>query len=72
MIKIGGIYKHFKNHKLYKIICLAKHSETMEDMVVYEPQYESENKIWVRPALMFDEEVEFDGKRQKRFQLVES
>ena len=41
-------------------------------MVVYEPQYESENKIWVRPALMFDEEVEFDGKRQKRFQLVES
>ncbi len=71
-IKIGKIYKHFKNGKLYKVINIARHSETMEDMVIYEPQYESESKLWVRPLKMFAEKVEWpkdSGKKVFRFTL---
>jgi len=69
-IKIGSIYRHFKNKKLYKVIGVAKHSETMEEMVIYEPQYKSENRLWVRPLSMFLEKVELNGIKQKRFELV--
>lgn len=71
--KIGGIYKHFKTGNLYKVLAIAKHSETMEDLVVYEAQYESEiAKVWVRPLKMFSEEVEWpvgSGVKVLRFQL---
>lgn len=48
-----GIYEHYKG-KRYKVIGVAKHSETLEDLGVYEPLYESSlAKMWVRPISMF-------------------
>lgn len=62
MVKPNEIYTHYKNPEhLYKIIGVAKHSETLEDMVVYQALYESDNfpmfQIWVRPLSMFEEIV---------------
>lgn len=59
MIQIGATYRHYKG-KEYKVIALAKHSETLEDMVVYAAQYESEfpfGQVWCRPASMWNELV---------------
>lgn len=65
-----GIYKHSKTGNLYKVHFLAKHSETLEDMVVYECLYENErSKFWVRPASMFTEIVTIDGNEVPRFQF---
>jgi hypothetical protein len=65
-----GFYRHYSG-KLYRVIGIAKHSETLEDMVVYEPQYENElSKLWVRPLGMFLEEVEIEGKKLPRFSFV--
>ena len=61
----GRIYKHFKGNK-YKLIDVAKHSETLEEMVVYKALY-GDGGVWVRPASMWDEEVEFEGRKVKRF-----
>lgn len=69
MIKIGGNYRHFKGNR-YKVLHLAKHSETEEELVVYQALY-GERGIWVRPLAMFCEEIERDGKRMQRFTLVE-
>lgn len=70
MIKLGK-YKHFRG-KEYKVLGVVKHSETLEDMVLYEPLYEdSSAKLWVRPINMFLEEVEVDGKKIKRFEFIE-
>ena len=56
-LKLGGIYQHYKG-KNYRVIDLARHSETLEWMVVYECLYENpEGKIWVRPLKMFLETV---------------
>lgn len=68
MIKLG-LYKHYKGG-LYKVVGTAKHSETMEDMVVYEhaDKEKHEFKLWVRPAKMFLETVEIDGKKVPRFE----
>ena len=63
-----GVYEHYKNGKKYRVLGVAKHSETLEDMVVYEALYENEmSKLWVRPLAMFLEEVEFNGKQVPRF-----
>lgn len=68
--KIGGTYRHYKN-KLYKVIGVAKHSETLEDLVVYETLYDNKlSRLWVRPKTMFLEEVEVGGQKVPRFQLV--
>lgn len=64
----GNIYRHFKGN-LYKVIGSAKHSETGEDMVVYQPLY-GEGGLWVRPAKMFYETVEVDGKTVPRFAKI--
>ena len=64
-IEIGKIYKHYKGN-LYKVIALAKHSETAEDMVVY--QNIEKGDIWVRPKSMWSEIV---GDKIARFTLVE-
>ena len=64
-----GIYKHFKGN-LYEVLFTARHSETMEDMVVYKALY-GDGQIWTRPLSMWNEEVERDGKRFKRFEFVE-
>lgn len=66
-----GIYKHYKG-KDYKVIGIAKHSETLEDLVVYETLYENEiSKLWVRPTSLFTSTVEIDGKQVPRFAFVQ-
>ena len=64
-----GIYKHFKGN-LYEVVAVAKHSETLEDMVVYKALY-GDGDVWVRPLSMWDEVVERDGNQFKRFELIE-
>lgn len=64
----GKIYMHYKGNK-YKVLCTAKHSETLEEMVVYQALYGNKD-IWVRPLSMWNEEVLVDGKKVKRFELV--
>lgn len=67
-----GKYQHSKTGNYYRVIALAKHSETLEDLVVYECLYKNpRSKIWVRPMKMFLEEVEIDGKKVPRFKSVE-
>ena len=66
-IKIGK-YRHFKGNK-YEVIAIAKHSETTEDYVVYRALY-GDGGIWVRPASMWNETVERDGKTFKRFTYI--
>ncbi len=68
MIK-RGIYKHYKG-KEYRVLSVARHSETLEDYVVYEPLYESESAFWIRPLTMFVESVEVGGKRVPRFEFI--
>ena len=69
MIKLG-IYKHYKGN-LYRVVGIAKHSETFEDLVYYEALYEnSESRFWVRPLDIFCEEIEIDGKKIKRFEFI--
>jgi len=63
-----GIYKHFKGNR-YEVLGIALHSETVEEMVIYKALY-GEGKIWVRPASMWDEEVEYEGKKVKRFEFI--
>lgn len=67
MIKPGK-YRHFKGNE-YEVIGTAKHSETMEEMVVYRALY-GEFGLWVRPASMWEETVERDGKTYKRFTYI--
>ncbi|KKQ55701.1 MAG: hypothetical protein US74_C0024G0015 [Parcubacteria group bacterium GW2011_GWA2_38_13] len=67
MLKLGK-YSHY-NGKEYEVIGIAKHSETLEELVVYRALYGS-NDLWVRPIDMFIEEVEVDGKRVVRFQYI--
>lgn len=68
-----GAYKHYKGGQV-KVIGIAHHSETLEEMVVYECQYESlsfgKGSLWVRPLGMFLEEVEVEGKMVKRFEYL--
>ncbi|WP_256489704.1 DUF1653 domain-containing protein [Pleionea sp. CnH1-48] len=61
-----GIYRHFKGN-LYKVMGVATHSETMEQVVVYQPQY-GERGLWVRPLSMFTERVEHEGQKVARFE----
>lgn len=63
-----GIYRHFKGNK-YKVLCLAKDSETLEASVVYQALY-GDGQIWVRPAQMWNETVDFNGEKVKRFEYI--
>ena len=64
-----GIYRHFKGN-LYRVLCTARHSETAEEMVVYQALY-GEGGIWVRPAAMWNETINLDGYCGPRFRWVE-
>ena len=66
-IKLGK-YRHFKGNE-YEVVAIAKHSETLEKMVVYK-DLKNDGKVWVRPALMWNETVERDGKVFKRFEFI--
>ena len=65
---ILGKYRHYKGN-LYEVIGLAKHSETLDAMVVYRALY-GKNELWVRPASMWNEEVNVGGTMIKRFTYI--
>lgn len=67
-IIINGIYQHFKGNK-YKVIGIARHSENLENLVVYQ-KLDNNKELWVRPVKIFSEEVEVDGKRVLRFKNI--
>ena len=58
---------------MYEVLGIARHSETLEEMVVYQALYDGEfgkKALWVRPVKMFFGEVEIDGKKMSRFSFV--
>lgn len=63
-----GRYRHYKGNE-YEVIGLARHSETMEPLVVYRALY-GEHGLWVRPRDMFLESVDIEGKRLPRFARI--
>ena len=65
---LPGRYRHFKGGE-YEVLCLARHSETLEEMVVYRALYGAK-EVWVRPASMWTERVERDGKAFPRFTRI--
>ncbi len=68
-----GKYQHFKNKKFYEVVGIVRHSETLEEMVVYKALYKSEfgeNALWVRPLKMFMETVEWEGQKVPRFEYL--
>jgi hypothetical protein len=69
-----GRYRHYKG-KEYEVMGMAYHSETLEEMVIYRPLYKPKDEFkdgyfWVRPVKMFEEMVEWKGKKVKRFEFV--
>lgn len=62
-----GKYRHYKGNE-YEVIGIARHSETLEELVVYRALY-GDNRLWVRPCSMFLDEVFWEGKKQPRFVL---
>lgn len=68
-IKLGK-YQHYKGN-FYRVLGVAKHSETLEEMVVYECLYDNpQSKLWVRPLKMFLESVIVDGTKISRFTYI--
>lgn len=63
-----GKYQHYKG-KEYRALGLARHSETLEELVVYQALY-GDHDLWVRPLKMFSEEVEIDGQKVPRFKYL--
>ena len=67
MVPETGLYRHYKGQP-YRVLGTARHSETMETLVVYQALY-GEHGLWVRPAAMFAESVTVDGACVPRFAL---
>ena len=65
-----GIYRHFKGSE-YEVLFTAKNSETLEPMIVYRALY-GDREVWVRPASMWNETVERDGKTYRRFTRIDA
>ena len=63
-----GKYRHFKGNE-YEVVAVGKHSETLEDYVIYRALY-GEGGFWVRPLSMFLENVEREGKTIPRFKYI--
>ena len=66
---IGGRYRHYKGNE-YTVLGVARHSETLEEMVIYRAEY-GERGVWVRPKAMFLEEVSVAGKTVFRFTYMD-
>jgi hypothetical protein len=71
----GEVYQHYKKvvdgkPAQYRVVCVARHSETMEDLVIYEALYPNETKFWARPLTMFLEIVAYEGQKVERFKKV--
>jgi len=66
-----GTYQHSKKGTFYRVIGVGKHSETLEDFVVYETLYDNPlSKIWIRPKNMFLEIITLNGKKVPRFKFI--
>ena len=63
-----GRYRHYKGNE-YTVVGVARHSETLEELVVYRQEY-GDHGLWVRPAAMFAETVVIDGQTVPRFQFL--
>ena len=63
-----GRYRHYKGNE-YTVLGVARHSETLEELVVYRQEY-GDRGLWVRPAVMFAETVTVDGKAMPRFAAI--
>jgi cyclomaltodextrinase len=63
-----GRYRHFKGNE-YEVLGVAKHSETLEDVVVYRALY-GEHGLWIRPVAMFLDTIERDGRKIRRFEYI--
>ncbi len=71
-ITIGTLFEHYKG-KRYKFLGIVRHSETLEELVLYEALYENKlGNIWVRPKKMFFESILIDGKQTRRFRPLNS
>jgi hypothetical protein len=72
---VGKRYRHYKNGKEYIVLAIAYQSETMEKMVIYEAQYDTEDlgekPVFARPQEMFEEHVEVGGKLTERFTKID-
>jgi hypothetical protein len=68
-----GLYEHYKGHQ-YEVLGVARHSETLEEMVIYRALYDSSefgsDALWVRPKEMFLELVKIEGREMPRFRFV--
>ena len=65
-----GLYKHYKGN-IYEVLGVAKHSETLEEYVVYKATYQNEGEnLWIRPKTMFLEKIIVNGKPIARFEPV--
>jgi len=69
-LKPGSRYEHYSG-KLYELIAVARHSETLDELVVYQALYGDMN-VWVRPIKMFCEKVEINGCMVPRFRCIEN
>lgn len=67
-VKIGARYRHYKGNE-YVVLAIAKHSETLEETVVYRAEY-GDGQVWVRPLSMFLESVTVNGETRPRFLLI--
>jgi len=65
-----GRYRHYKGNE-YTVLGVARHSETLEELVVYRQEY-GDRGLWVRPAAMFAETVVVDGQPVPRFRLLKA
>lgn len=61
-----GLYRHYKGG-MYAVLATTRHSETLEPMTLYRALYGSHG-LWVRPAAMFGETVQWEGQEQRRFE----
>ncbi len=64
-----GIYRHYKGNR-YRVLSLAHHSETLEELVIYEP-LDTDTGVWARPLSMWNETVTVDGTEKRRFERIE-
>ena len=68
-IVVDGVYEHYKKQR-YKVLAVARHSETLEELVVYQALY-GEKGVWVRPVGMFLENVLIEGNLLPRFKRIQ-
>jgi hypothetical protein len=67
---VGGLYEHYKGQH-YRAHGIVRHSETLEELVLYEALYENKlGQMWVRPREMFLGEIELQGERKARFRFL--